>query len=126
MTRTGFVFTRGAIYEQNMSSLSLHKYHIILCSNIAPIPPRMCPNCPSLWIMFLMMLSWTPERSSRGSYELGSVSLSVCPSGTFLRIGSLLFSDFLHEVRGPQRVKSDGARFFGKNLVWLIFRLFNF
>ena len=27
---------------------------------------------------------------------------------------SLVFSDILHEVRGPQRLKSDRAIFFGK------------
>ena len=42
------------------------------------------------------------------------VSLSVRPSGVFLGIGSLVFSDFLHELRGPQTLKSDGARFLKK------------
>ena len=37
----------------------------------------------------------------------------------FLKIGSLLFSDFLHEVRGVQGVKSGRIRFFGKIRIWL-------
>ena len=44
---------------------------------------------------------------------------SVCPSVTvFLRIGSIFFSDFLHEVMGPLQLKSDRARFFGKILIF--------
>ena len=46
-----------------------------------------------------------PNKVRRGSLELGSVSpyvrTSVRLSGVFLRIGSLVFSDLLHEVRGP-------------------------
>ena len=34
---------------------------------------------------------------------------------TFLGIGSLFFSNFLHEVRGSYMLKSDEARFFGNN-----------
>ena len=34
------------------------------------------------------------------------------------KIGSLVFSDFLHEVRGPLQLKSDRARFFGKTLIF--------
>ena len=48
---------------------------------------------------------WSPDEGGIGTYELGSVSPSVCQSvrqsSTFLRIGSLLFSDFFYEVRGP-------------------------
>ena len=35
------------------------------------------------------------------SYELGVVLPSFCPLHVFLWIGSLVFSDILHEVRGP-------------------------
>ena len=35
----------------------------------------------------------------------------------------IVFSDLLHEVRGVQGVKTCIDRFFGKNLVWLIFRI---
>ena len=38
----------------------------------------------------------------------------VRQSRVFLRITSLDFSDFLHEVRGLQMLKSDGARFMWK------------
>ena len=46
-----------------------------------------------------------------------SVRSSVRSSGGFLRIGSLLFSDFLHEDRKLPNLKSDGARFLKKNLI---------
>ena len=42
----------------------------------------------------------------------------VRPLRFFIRIGSLAFSDFLYEVRKLQMVKSDEARFFGKNLFY--------
>ena len=35
----------------------------------------------------------------------------------FLGKGSLVFSDFLHEIRGPPRLKFDVVGFFGKILV---------
>ena len=39
------------------------------------------------------------------------VRSSVRLSGAFLRIGSLFFSDFLHDDRKLSNLKSDGARF---------------
>ena len=41
---------------------------------------------------------------------------SVFPSGSFLGIGSLVFSETQHGVRGPCLVVRDRARFFRKNL----------
>ena len=55
-----------------------------------------------------------PELSSFRSQEMTSVSPLVSLLVSFLRIGSLDFSDFLHEVRGPQMQKSDGALFLKK------------
>ena len=60
-----------------------------------------------------------PERS----YELGSVrpsvlqsfSPSILLSGSFLGIGSLVFSESLDGVRGPCGVVHDRARFLGIN-----------
>ena len=49
-----------------------------------------------------------------------SVLPSFCPSvllsGSFLGIGSLVFSETQHGVRGPCVVVRDGARFSEKNL----------
>ena len=56
-------------------------------------------------------------RSYEFSVVIPSVSSSVRPS-VFLRIGSSFFSDFFHEVRGPLRLKSDRARFFGKTIIF--------
>ena len=45
-----------------------------------------------------------PRREIKGLIVIDClmlVSLFVCLSGVFLRIGSKDFSDFLHEVRGP-------------------------
>ena len=54
-----------------------------------------------------------------GSYKIRSVRLSVLPSVLlsvrFLGIGSLVFSETYHDVRGPYIVVCDRARFFGKN-----------
>ena len=38
--------------------------------------------------------------------------------GIFLKIASLLFFDFLHDVRGIYGVKSGRIRFFGKIRIW--------
>ena len=51
-----------------------------------------------------------------GSYELGSVCPSVLLSRSFLWIGSLVFSETQHGVRGPCLVVHDRAGFFLKNL----------
>ena len=52
-----------------------------------------------------------------GSYEIGSVRLSyrpfILPSGSFLGIGSLVFSE-THVIRGPCVVVRDRAEFFEK------------
>ena len=56
----------------------------------------------------LLYLGLWPE----GSYELGS----VLPSGSFLGISSLVFSETEHGVRGPYLVVRDRAGFFKKNL----------
>ena len=50
-----------------------------------------------------------------GSYELESVCPSVLLSGSFLRIGSLVFSETQQGVRGLCVVVHDGAGFFFKN-----------
>ena len=55
-----------------------------------------------------------PLRWLEGSYELGSVLLSVLLSGSFLGIGSLVFSETQHGVRGPCLVVRDRAGFFLK------------
>ena len=53
-----------------------------------------------------------PLRWLEGSYELGSVLLSVLLSGSFLGIGSLVFSETQHGVRDPCLVVCDMAGFF--------------
>ena len=57
---------------------------------------------------------WTP--GCGWNYELGSVHPSVLPSGSFLRIGSLVFSETQHGVRGQCIVVCDRTRFFEKNI----------
>ena len=65
-----------------------------------------------------------PQPRPEGSYEIGSVRLSIFPSGrpsfnlsvSFLRIGSLVFSKPLHGVRGPCHVVLDIVGFFLKKL----------
>ena len=48
------------------------------------------------------------------SYELASVCPSVLPSGSFLEIGSLVFSETQHGVRGPCVVVRDRAGYLKK------------
>ena len=65
-----------------------------------------------------------PQPGPEGCYKTGSVCLSFCPSFhlsfrlsiSFLGIGSLVFSETQHGVRGPYIVVCDRAGFFGKNL----------
>lgn len=49
-----------------------------------------------------------------GSYKIGSVRLSVCLFGSFLGIGSLVFSNFWHGVSNPYEVLLYRAGFFLK------------
>ena len=54
------------------------------------------------FVMVLMVLSyWTIDISQTASYEITpvclSVRLTICPSLKFLKIGSLAFSDILHD-----------------------------
>ena len=53
-----------------------------------------------------------PLRWLEGSYELGSVLLSVLLSGSFLGIGSLVFSETHHGVRGHVLLCMAGLDFF--------------
>ena len=61
--------------------------------------------------MFLLDLRPWPE----GFYELGSVRPSALSYGSFLGIGSLVFSETQNGVRHPCVVR-DRTGFFGKNL----------
>ena len=60
-----------------------------------------------------------PRPRPEGSYKIGSVLPSVrpsfCLSVSFLRIGSLVFSETQHGVRVPCIVTCDRAGFYGKN-----------
>ena len=67
-----------------------------------------------LFVSF-MTIFWTPGLGRKGRIKQGpSFRLSV----SFLRIGSLVFSEIQHGVRRPYLVMCDGARFFGKNPHW--------
>ena len=57
-----------------------------------------------------------PRPWPEGSYELGSVLLPVLLSGSFLGIGSLVYSETLYGVRGPYGDVRDKARPFCKIL----------
>ena len=57
-----------------------------------------------------------PRPWPEGSYKIGSVRPSFHLSVSFLRIGSLVFSETQHGVRGPYIVMCDRAEFFRKNL----------
>ena len=42
------------------------------------------------------MLLWTLDVIWTATYEITLVRLSICPSLSFLKIGSLVFSDVVH------------------------------
>ena len=57
---------------------------------------------------------WTLNVSRTASYEITIVLLSVRPSLSFLKIGSLVFSDILHDDSWPWYLVTDEARFLKK------------
>ena len=70
------------------------------------------------WLLLLLLLD--PQPWPKGSYELGSAllsfHLSVFLFRSFFGIGSFVFSETQHGVRGPCVVVRGRVRFFGKNL----------
>ena len=71
-------------------------------------------------------LFWTPSCGGQGHIKQGlsiRPSISICPSvrqsfrlsASFLRIGSLVFSETQYGVRGPYIITCDRARHFVKN-----------
>ena len=59
---------------------------------------------------------WTPGLCRKGPIKKDpSIHPSFCLSISLLRIGSLVFSEPEHGVRGPYLVMCDRAGFFGKN-----------
>ena len=80
------------------------------------------------WTLFLLLDRchnfWMLDVSRTASYEITlirlsirpfSVCLSVCPSLSFLKIGSLVFSDIVHDDSSPWYLVTDRARFLKKN-----------
>ena len=64
----------------------------------------------------MLIVFLDPRLWLEGSYELGSVHPSVLLSGSFLGIGTLVFSETQHGVRGPCVAVHVRARFFEKTL----------
>ena len=63
-------------------------------------------------LLLLLLLLLHPQPWPEGSYEL-AVHPFVLPSRSFLGIGSFVFSEVQHGVRGPCAVRGR-ARFFEK------------
>ena len=81
------------------------------------------------WTLFLLLDRchnfWMLDVSRTASYEITlvrlsicpfSVCLSVCPSLSFLKIGSLVFSDIVHDDSSPWYLVTD-SQIFEKKLV---------
>ena len=67
------------------------------------------------WCLHVEFLdNWTLDVSRTASYEIIIVFLSVRPSRSFLKIGSLVFSDILHDDSWPWYLVTDETRFLGK------------
>ena len=77
-------------------------YNIIKVNHFVLLDPRLCPE-----------LSY--EIESVYPSVLPSILPSVLPSVDFLRIGSLVFSQTYHGVRGPNIAVCDRVGFSGKN-----------
>ena len=60
------------------------------------------------------MFPWTLDVSRTASYEITLARLSVRPSLSFLKIGSLVFSDIVNHDSWPWYLVTDGARFLKK------------
>ena len=69
---------------------------------------------------------WRLDVSRAASYEITLVCLSVCPSVrpsvhpslSFLKIGSLVFSDIVRDDSWPWYLVTDEARFLKKKKIW--------
>ena len=73
------------------------------------------------FVCYICLFYWTPALGRKGPMKQGlsvrtSILLFFHLSVSFLRIGSLVFSETQHGVRGPYIVVCDRAGFFGKNL----------
>ena len=60
------------------------------------------------------LLCWTLDVSRTTPYKVTLVRLSICPSVSFLKIGSLVFSDIVHDDSWPWYLVIDGALDFWK------------
>ena len=66
------------------------------------------------WYTFIWEWTyWTPGCGQKGPMNLG---LSIVPSGSFLRTGTLVFPETQHGLRGSCGVVCDRAGFLGKKL----------
>ena len=62
-----------------------------------------------------LLFYWIPNSDRKGPMNYGPVFYpSVCPFDSFLGIGSLVFSETLHGIRGPCGDVNAGARYFWK------------
>ena len=59
-------------------------------------------------------ICWTLDVSRTASYEVTLVRPSVCPSLSFLKVGSLVCSDIVHDDSWPWYLVTDEARFLKK------------
>ena len=75
-----------------------------------PQPGESFKSLPPL-ILCSYFYYWTLDGSWAASYEITFVRLSVCQSLIFLKIGSLVFSDIVHDDSRPWSLVTDGARF---------------
>ena len=77
-------------------------------------------NCQST-IVRSCFECWTFDVSRTASYEITFFRLSIYPSVrptlSFLKIGSLVLSDIVHDDSWPSYLVTDEARFLKKNLV---------
>ena len=68
-------------------------------------------NKDSYFYLEHLLWCWTLDVSRTASYEITLVRLSVCPSLSFLIIGSLVFSDMVHHDSCPWYIVNWKARF---------------
>ena len=69
----------------------------------------------------LVIIIIGPPLLAEGTYKFMPVRClvrSFVRDALFSELARYFFSNFLHEVRGSYMLKSDEARFFGKNLIF--------
>ena len=108
-TKAALTFGLTETWKQSVIGIFIGKCNLIIFTVIY------------LWLWCMKCLNhlffsyWTLDVSRTASYEINLVCLPVRPSLSFLKIGSLVFSDIVHDNGWPWYLVNDEARFLKKS-----------